>query len=787
MSNSLQLKAFWNFLQRNKFFTAINIFGFAVSLAFVVLIGLYVQDELSVDDFQANKERIFRLEYAERSNLPPALRAAMAARYPEIEAVTRIYACDLTVAPVSGFTAEENTADGLFVDSSFFSIFSYPFVEGSPATAMQTPRDVVLTRRFARRIFGNESATGRTLHIGKHDFTVGGVVEDFEHTVFRSSDILLPVEKAFAVAYGIDDPSQMAVINGNYDFGLYLLGRPGSDLATRLDTAELNRLFLEDLQLDLFRSGNINHPRLCPLKEVYLSPIPGQGTRSNTRTYLLILGATAALILLFAVINYINLSVAQSGFRAQEVAMRRLLGGSRGSLFAGFIVESLLLCFVSFGIALLLASTAEPWFRTVMQSDISVAKGFTTGNVVLALVGVGLIGTISGLVPAYVLTRFKPIDVVRGTFRRQTKMVYSKILIAFQYAITIALIGCTITVIRQTNFMMKTDLGYRHDYLLTCDNVAGNAAEQAAVRSQLMAIPGVEQVAFVAGTPTDGGNNNSFTDKEGRQHSFQMFIGDSAYMKLMGFEILHRTGVASDWGVWINETAWKRLELPDDATECYDPGSRNTLVPLLGMVRDFHTTDLSKPIGEAMIRQIPEGEFYPWNILIRVSPADPFGAMNRVRDWYNGYKGGQLFTGSFLDDQIQQQYESQERTAQVLGFLSFVAIVISALGMLAMATYFMRQRAQEVAVRKVFGATNGQVLMRLMISFLRLVVVAFVVAVPVILYLMREWLAGYAYRIPLSWTIFGLAGLVAFTIAFFTVLWQSLKATRANPVVAIRD
>ena len=365
-------------------------------------------------------------------------------------------------------------------------------------------------------------------------------------------------------------------------------------------------------------------------------------------------------------------------------------------------------------------------------------------------------------------------------------MVYSKVLIVFQYCITIALLGCTITVIRQTNFMMKTDLGYRHDYLLTCDNVARNVAERASVRSQLMAIPGVEQVAFVAGTPTDGGNNNSATDKEGRDHSFQVFIGDSAYMEMMGFEIIRRTGVKSQQGVWLNETAWKRMELPDDATVCWTP-QFGEKAPLLGMVRDFHTTDLSKPIGEAIICQLPEENFYPWQILIRVSPADPFGTMNRVREWYNNYKGGQLFTGSFLDDQIQQQYESQERTAQVLGFLSLLAIVISALGMLAMSTYFMRQRAQEVAVRKVFGATSGEVLAQLVMGFLKLVLVAFVVAVPVIWYLMRGWLAGYAYRIPLSWTIFALAGLTAFAIAFLTVLWQSMKATRTNPVVAIKD
>ncbi len=787
MGHFLQLKSFWNFLKRNKLFTAINIFGFAVSLAFVVLIGLYVQDEVAVNRSQVNRDRIYRIVGSTLATFAPPTGPDLMNRYPEIERYTLTYpgnrGREVSVESETGAEPVRYLGDALLTDSSFFRVFSFPFVEGTPEQALQTKGETVLTESYARKLFGNQPALGKTIRVsGFGDLVVSGVVADFgKETHFGNPDFILWIDN-LSTAWGWD----LIHHTGWCNVEMYFMTYPGTDLPAK--TADLDKYLHSNDMYWLFRHDSTNHVAFEPLEEVYFSSKRSfEENRSNDARFLMVLGATALLILAFAIINYINLSVAQSGFRAQEAATRRLLGGSRGSLFGGFILESLIICFVSFCIGLLLAQTIEPWFRGVMGCDTSIADSFTAANVALAVGGIVVIGVVSGLVPAYVLTRFKPIDVVRGTFRRQTKMVYSKILIAFQYAITIALIGCTITVIRQTNFMMKTDLGYRHDYLLTCGNVAYNGAERAAVRSQLMAMPGIEQVAFVAGTPTDGGNNNSFTDKEGRQHSFQMFIGDSAYMELMGFEILHRTGVVSDRGVWINETAWKRLELPDDATECFDPGNWNTPAPLLGMVRDFHTTDLSKPIGEAMIRQLPEGEFYPWNILIRVSPADPFGAMNRVRDWYNGYKGGQLFTGSFLDDQIQQQYESQERTAQVLGFLSFVAIVISALGMLAMATYFMRQRAQEVAVRKVFGATNGQVLTRLMMSFLRLVVVAFVVAVPVIWYLMREWLSSYPYRILLSWTIFALAGGAAFLIAFLTVLWQSLKATHANPVTAIRD
>ena len=785
MSSFSQLKSFWNFLGRNKLFTTINIFGFAVSLVFVILIGLYVQTELSVNTKEPNRERIYRVVGSQKAFFAPTTGPDLASRYPEIECYTSVYSRSGFYISVSSETSGEpsrHLGSALMTDSSFFRMFPFPFVEGRPEQAMRTRNDVVLTESYARQLFGSRPALGRTLTIeGIGPLTVSGVVHDFgTETHFANPDIILWLENVNTL-WEMD----MMHHTGWCAVEIYFMAYPTADLTAK--AGDLDVYVHSNETYWLFAHDSTNHASFEPLEEVYLSPRQAYSSqRSNDSRFMNVLIGTALLILTFAVINYINLSVAQSGFRAQEAATRRLLGGSRKSLFVGFIFESLLICFVSLCVGLLLAGTIEPWFRGVMQTDISVEGGLTAVNVALALVGVVVIGVVSGLVPAYVLTRFKPIDVVRGTFRRKTKMVYSKVLIVFQYCITIALIGCTITVIRQTNFMMETDLGYRHDYLLTCANMTQNAAERAAVRNQLLALPGVEQVAFVAGTPADGGENNSGTDKEGRHHSYQVFIGDSAYMEMMGFEILHRTGVMSDQGVWLNETAWKMQELPEDATVCWTP-QFGTAVPLLGMVRDFHTTDLSKPIGEALICQVSEESFDPRDILIRVSSSDPFGVMDRVRQWYNNYRGGQLFSGSFLDDQIQEQYESQKRTAQILSYLSFLAILISALGMLAMSTYFMRQRAQEVAVRKVFGATDREVLVRLISGFLKLVAAAFVVAVPAIWYLMNGWLNGYAYRIPLSWTIFAAAGAVAFVIAFGTVLWQSLKATRTNPVLAVRD
>lgn len=780
MRNFFQLKSFWNFLQRNRLFTVINVFGFAVSLAFVVLIGLYVQQELAVNTRQPNRDRTYRLVGSSRSNFAPFTGADLMTRYPEIERYTCIVYRDgweLEVEAEASGTSDRYRGTGFFTDSSFFRTFSFPFVEGTPDQALQSKNEVVLTESYARQLFGDRPALGRT--ISSEDFgelVVCDVVRDFgKETHFTNPDFILWVSNLNA-KFGLD----VLTVTNWCDAELFFTAHPGADLPAK--TADLDQYLHSSQQYWSFVNDSTNHPRFEPLEEVYLSRIHSYvlTTRNNNFLFLTVLGVTALLILFFAVINYINLSVAQSGFRAKEAATRRLLGGSRASLFGGFVLESIIICFVSLVLGILTAMTVEPWFCKIMQTSVSVKESFTAGNVALALAGVLVIGVISGLVPASVLTQFKPIDVVRGTFRRQTKMVYSKVLIGFQYCITIILIGCTITINRQMDFMMKSDLGFQHDYRLYCSNVTKNLAEQQAVRSELLAIPGIEQVAFGAGTPPASCEYQTFLDKAGNRHDLQIYAGDSAYMRIMGYEILYRTGLESEEGVWLNETAWRRHEISDDATQFFN-------LPLLGMIRDFHASDFSEAIDEVMVFQLNEGGFRPWNMVIRVSPTDPFGTMNRVRDWYNDYKGGQLFDGIFLDDAIQQQYEAQQRMAEMVTSFSLLAVLISALGMLAMSTYFMRQRAQEVAVRKVFGATNREVLVRLMASFLRLVLVAFVVAVPMIWYFMSDWLSGYAYRIPLTWSIFALAGAAAFAVAFLTLLWQSLKATRANPVHALHE
>lgn len=774
MQHFFHIKSFLNFLKRNKLFTAINVVGFAISIMFIILLGIYIEHEYSVDSFHPAGDRTYRLVSKELATYPAFAGPDIENRYPEIENMVRVYGAELNVRDEKDEIFSEKI---LFADSTFFSVFGFQFVEGNRDNPMPTPQDVVITESFARKLFGTSPALGKTIRMFENQsYIVNGVVKDFENTHLKNPAMVMPIPN-------LDHISPILLGHAGYSaFTIYLVARPGADLAAKMP--EMAEYFRGNQRYLAFHMGTTSDPALEPIREVYFSDKRASDfIRSNDPKFLSVLAVTALLILVFAVINYINLSVAQAGFRAKEAAIRRLLGGSRWQQFGGFIVESVIFCFASLLIGLVLAVTAQPWFRQVMQTDSSIADGLTWAHAGLALGGVLVLGFLSGCIPAFVITGFKPIEVVRGTFRRKTKMVYSKVLIAFQYCITIALVGCTVTIIRQVDYMQTSDPGFDRENIIRCRNPVVSPELYAGFRDRLMAVPGVLEVSFAQTSPENGGNFITFPDDEGVTRNIVEFTGDTAYMGMMGFEVLSRTGVQDADAVWLNETAWKSLGLADNATEYK---CQAYPFKIRGTVRDFRYIDFTKPTGAAVIAPLSESSSARL-VLVKVSGGDPFGAMERVQKVYNRQAGGNLFDGQFLDQRVEQMYENQTRLSAILGALSTLAIVISALGMLAMSTYFIRQRSQEVAVRKVFGASNPEMLRLLMANFLKLVAVAFVIAVPVIWYLMREWLAGYAYRIPLSWTIFLTAGVLVGAVAVLTVLWQLLRAIHADPVASLKS
>lgn len=776
------LRTFWRSLRAHPGHTAIHLVGFAVALMFVILVGLYIQDEWSVDRHHLHADRIYRLERPDGITFGSPVAPALETRYPEVESTVRIwgYPGGQLYSPV---TDQLYLGDVWYADSTLFDIFPFQFVEGNPQTALLAKNNVVLSERFARKLFGTQSALGQQVRPSPHPqsgYTVSGVIRDLEHSHFRPVDIIYPMAKMQA-----EDRLFQTNFNdfATRSYATYVLARPGADLQGR--TAEIPDL-LREIGDPLFVNQEAKSVELVPLHEIYLrSTADTTGLfRGNSSTFIVILGVTTLLVLVFAMINYINLSVAQAEFRIKEAAVRRLLGQTREGLFAGFVLEALILCGVALLLGLGLAKLAEPVFRSILHTSVGLADGATAGNLVGLTVGWLVVGTVSGVVPAMVVSRQKPIDLVRGQVPPVHRLTFGKALIVFQYVIVIVLIGCTLTIGRQVRYMQTQDLGFESRCILGMNNnwlvLAGG---QETLRNQLMAIPGVERVSFVRYYPTESGGVNEWTLPDGERLSIREFQGDTAFLSLMRFEVLHRTGVEDADGVWLNETAWRRLGLAPDASEY--PLNSELKLKIKGRVRDFHFEDYTQPVGPAVISTLPSYE-RPYQILVQVAKSDPYGVRERIRQFNNRLTGGETFDAAFLDERIAAMYDSQRQIVAIIGTLSVVAVVLATLGMVAMAAHYTRKRQHEVAIRKVFGSTTPQVLRLVLGAFLKWVGLAFVVAVPIILQLMGDWLEGYAYRVSLSWTLFFVAGAVTFLIAGSTVLWQSWRVARTNPVEVLR-
>lgn len=771
MKTIFDFRAFLNFLGRNKLYTAINIFGFSISLMFVILLVTYTRQEYAVDQFHSNKERIFRLCDETDACFAPLIGRDLKARYPEIETYVRLFETDEVAT-----TGERHLkAKILLSDPDFFRMFSFRLAEGDTAQVLRSKNGALLSESFACNLFPEGDYLDKTVTIKGESVPVTGILRPFGNSQFVTPDVMLSFEEWAPLVYGWDGVLKRGYASAS--FPLYLMLKPHADLSAKMPDmlSHLKTYYWP------YKDDHARELTIIPLTEVYLSnPLyASEQIRIGSKTLINTFFSVAMLILLFAVINYINLSTAQSESRAREMAVRRLLGCSRKALFTRLIVESVLLCILSLLIALLLAGIAEPIFNRILQTHISVSNLFSASNLGIGVVAIILLGLLTGVIPASVITRARPIDVVRGSFRHKTKMVYNKILIGFQYLITIVLLGCTLTMSRQIDMMLHADLGFdtANKLYLSIQNMNGYQAS--GLKNRLLQIAGVENISRVRGVPMFANNNSSGVWHNKPIH-LEIFEGDSTYVGLMGFRKIQDNRNFAQNAIWLNRTAMRELELPDNASYCEYLKS-----PIAGVIYDFLYQDLTHHPQPCVIKPLPEKEWC-WAFVIQLTDEYSITTLQKIKQAYNEYTGGMPIDYKTFDDVMHQQYAAQQRMSDILFGFTLVAILISALGILAMATYFIRQRSMEIAVRKVFGSTNREVLQRLVLHFVRYVLAAFVIAVPVIWYLMHDWLSQYVLRIPLSWTIFALAGLTALAIAVATVFGQSWRAANSNPVDAIK-
>lgn len=772
MNNLLDIKSFLKFLSKNKAYTAIDVFGLSVSLMFVILIAIYTVQELSVDKFHKDKERIYVLcnDRGPTSALPIAYR--LQERYPEIEQV-----CPVITNNVGNLIVKRNekklTAKPILVDSCIFNFFSFKLLEGDKNRVLEDKGNIVLSKTFANKLFGTDDPIGQSVVIGDStSYLVSGIMEDIKNSTIPYADIVFRVERAHEYNWSIsmDNP-------GNAGSTVpFIKMKPGADLRSKIP--DILSYFKE--MFWIYKQGMSKTVSLLPVNELYFSELNEFGAvNTGNKRFVIVLLSVGVLILIFAIFNYINLTVAQAGQRAKEMATRRLLGSSRGELFMRLMVESTLLTVISFGIGWLLAHAAVPFVNNLLQTRIDLGATFTLVWGVAAIALILLIGAFSGLLPAALISSVKPIDIVRGTFRRQTKMVFSKVFITFQNTITIAMIAASIVMILQSYHLINAPLGYNTENILEISNGFANNSDRNAAIDEFGRQSFVKRVGLVAGMPLSGSNNSS-SDYEGKFLGFQQFIMDSTAFNMLGYKIIRDNHLAEkSW--YVTEKAMMDMELPQDAPSFQ--WNKNA-TPIAGIIRDFQQGNITDDTRPAMLRIDNRSDMYPWSILVEVE-GNPYTAYTKIRDIYREVSGGLDFDATYLNEQVQKSFESEVRTTKIVSIFAGIAILISMLGLLGMSTYFIQQRAQEVAIRKVFGSDNRGILFRLISSFLIYVGVAFIIATPVIWYSMNQWLSDYSYRISLNPLIFIVAGLFCLAISFVTVFFQSYKAANTNPVDSV--
>lgn len=777
------MNSFINFLKRNKLYSAVNLLGLSLSMAFVLLLAVYVTSQLNTDSFQKNADRIYVIAQKETLSSAYWLSRHMKANFPEIERSASYSSNGMQEYKIDGNIVNARTS---YADSSFFDMFSFPLVEGDFSEWKASISGVLISESFAKAQFGDRDPVGREIRFDGADstvsnLTVSGVFKDIENSIIRPCDIFLRGEIMTITNQTNDERMSNAGSST-----CFVMAYPNADLPARHDD------ILKWCRENFWRymsdyGGGDNDVRIIPLRDVYFLSDGNEdyndSLRLGNKTTVMLLAGMCFLLLLFAILNYVNMTTALSGFRAKEMATRRLIGATKGGIFMKMIVESTIICAAAMIVAILLGEAISPAASKVLNYDISIFKAISPVSVLVCVLFTVLVGVIAGIVPALIIQKAEPIEIVRGTLRLKTKTLYSKVIIVIQNVITVVMLVTAFTMFLQIRSMINAPVGYNTEDQITISNQFGLAGDLTPLINKLKAESCVEAVGLGDGHPMFMTNNWTMSTESGREASFQLVKGDSAYFNILG--IRKKQDNHSPNSYWLNEYAYGILEIDETATEFTTKSNRTMQIG--GIYYDFKIKPLLEEQHPALIYQYdeyPAGK-WPWTILVKTTP-DHKEALARVKAVFSELYPDKLFDASYVEDDIKAVFASENRVLEIMVIFTILSLFVSALGLVAMSSYYMQQERRTVSLKKVYGADYNSVLWGLVAEFMKMIGVAFVIAVPVAWYLMHTWLNGYSYRIGLHWWIFAVAGLFTAVIAALAVLWQAVRAARTNPAIELK-
>ena len=770
------MKTYFTFLERNKLFTFVNVAGLSISLMFVLLIANMVTRQLTVEKDQRDADRIFVFSHGKFANAHYLIGEKLQSRYPEVEDW-----CSFTPGFTQYTLIEEKPVNIklLTARKNFFEFFSYKLIEGKPEQVLLSNTSIVLTRSCANMLFGGQPALGKTLripNIGDQTFTVTGVMEDFNNSIIPDNiQAVIPYENAEYMNGSLSIKNDQM---SNATSALVCIRCP-KDVDPNVKADDI-RAYLKEIWW--FGGKPV---RFIPFRDFYFATdlecnIPME---QYDLTMVWIILTAGVLILLMAVFNYISMSVAQTSYRAKEMATRRLLGSSRPDIFWRMIAESALLTFAAFVIGFLLAKAAEPIAMDLLQVKLDLVGDLSAGTLLIYMVFILLLSYLSGFIPATILSNYNPLDVVKGTFRRKTKTIYLRTLNIVQNGLTIAMLTCALFLSVQIYRILHEPLGYTYGNILSLTPAAENET-LLAFRNEALQLPFVKRICFTQGTPRDGGNNNTMNVPiQGgiKSMGFQCFIADSSFIDMFGIQITQDRKLTNDDGAWlVSENAMKDMPGITD----YVPNERKgrTGFYISGTFKDFHirrAMDEQRPL-RIQIRDVED--VHPWEILIETNDGDLADYQRRLNTLYESFVKDIPYKSRWYHNQMRDQYKDLFRMNKLIGVFTGAAFLISLLGLTAMSIYFIAQRKRDMAIRKVFGSSPLEEQKRLMSFSLHSIGISLLVALPLAITGVRSINNIIEYESTFPWWVPIASVLIVSLISLVSVYLISRKATRENPV-----
>ena len=803
-------------LLRNKTFSIINIVGLATGLACFLIIALYVLDELSYDRFNKNADRIYRINAdirfggsefhgAETSDM---MGQVLKKDYPQVEQYTRIYSNSgyKLIKKGDSFIKEGNVAN---VDSTFFNVFTFPAIAGNTHTALNEPNTVVITESAAKKYFGKTDVIGRTIETqtqgyhydGNGDvYTITAVIKDMPKSSHFNYDFLFSMKNA-GYQWG-----QFA----SHNFHTYLLLAKGTDYKAfekKFDDYVIRYVFPYLQQVinlnsmdDFKKGGNKITYSLIPLTKIHLySDYQHELAPGGNIQYVYIFSATALFILLIACINFMNLTTARSAKRAKEVGIRKVLGTGKKGLILQFLSESVLMACLSLLIAVIIVWLILPSFNSIANKTIFLSNLFSPA-ILLSLVLLPIIvGLVAGSYPAFFLSAFKPVEVLKGKLKTGSKSGRLRnVLVVFQFAASIFLIIGTIVIYKQLHFIQTKDIGFNKDQVLIVNDAYSLGDNEKIYKNEISTLSGVRSATTGSYLPVSNSsrNDNVFfaepTADAKNGLDMQDWTVDKDYIPTMGMQIIQGRNFSKDFpsdssAIILNEAAAKSLNRKDLLnTKIYRlEGNDNKPVAynIIGVVKNFNFESLHQNVGSLCLRLNKYGSDY---VLFKVNAANINNIVNAAKNKWKALAPSMPFSYRFLDESFNEMYDAEQRVGKLALIFSVLAIAIACLGLFGLATFIAEQRTKEIGIRKVLGASVSGIAQMLSKEFVKLVAIAFVIAVPLGWYFMYKWLQSFAYRIDVNWWVFLVAGTLALLIALATISYQAIRAAMANPVKSLR-